>query len=32
MYGHAFGLTGVSPKTSACCACTVGVDTYFIHL
>ncbi len=32
MYGHAFGLTGVSPKTIACCACTCGVDTYFIHM
>ena len=32
MYGHAFGLTGVSPKTSACCAWTFGVVTYFIHM
>src|SRR5215471_15787751 len=32
MYGHAFGLTGVSPKTSACFACTCGVAAYAIHL
>ena len=32
MYGQAFGLTGVSPKTSACFASTWGVVTYFIHL
>ena len=31
MNGHACGLTGVSPKMSACCACTCGVVTYFIH-
>src|SRR5262249_9789804 len=32
MYLHASGLTGVSPKTSACFASTFGVVTYFIHL
>src|SRR5437763_15805317 len=32
MYGHAFGLTGVSPKTYACRASTFGVVTDFIHL
>ena len=32
MNGQAFGLTGVSPKTSACWACTLGVLTYFIHM
>src|SRR6266446_10128668 len=31
MYLQAKGLTGVSPKTSACWACTAGVDAYFIH-
>ena len=32
MNAHAFGLTGVSPNTSACCAWTCGVLTYFIHM
>src|ERR1041385_2089880 len=32
MYGHAFGLTGVSPNTRACFASTCGVVTYFIHM
>src|SRR5215472_4497619 len=32
MYGQAFGLTGVSPKTRACFASTGGVVAYFIHL
>src|ERR687883_88270 len=32
MYLQASGLTGVSPKTSACFASTCGVVTYFIHL
>src|ERR1051325_8770082 len=31
MYLQASGLTGVSPKTSACFACTAGVDAYFIQ-
>ena len=31
MNGHAFGLTGVSPNTSACFASTFGCVTYFIH-
>src|SRR6266550_120347 len=28
---HAFVLAGVSPKKIACCACTFGVETYFIQ-
>ena len=32
MIGQAFVLAGVSPKEIACCACTFGVETYFIHL
>src|SRR5437773_10768480 len=32
MKGQAFGLTGVSPNTIACCAWTLGVVTYAIHL
>src|ERR1700704_1693941 len=28
---HALLLTGVSPKKSACCACTLGVLTYWVH-
>src|SRR5437764_14844342 len=31
MTGHAFELAGVSPNDSACCACTFGVDTHWIH-
>src|SRR5713226_10202304 len=31
MYVHAFGLTGVSPNTSACFASTCGCVTYFIQ-
>src|SRR3954447_1338226 len=32
MTGHAFRFAGVSPKEIACCACTVGVETHFIHM
>src|SRR6476660_7157964 len=32
MIGHAFELTGVSPKKIACCACTVGVEIHASHL
>src|SRR3954447_7201340 len=31
MIGHAFELTGVSPKKSACWACTVGVEIHESH-
>src|SRR6476469_11272442 len=32
MIGHAFELTGVSPKKIACCACTLGVEIQASHL
>ena len=32
MNGHAFELAGVSPKTSACCACELRLEMYFIHM
>src|ERR1039458_3712096 len=32
MTAHAFVLAGVSPKKSACSACTFGVETHFIHM
>ena len=32
MNGHAFVFAGVSPRTIACCACTFGVEMYFIHM
>src|SRR5690348_17043461 len=31
MYGQAFLFAGVSRKESACCACTFGVETHWIH-
>ena len=31
MYEHAFRFAGVSPNEIACCACTLGVETHFIH-
>src|SRR5664279_293303 len=32
MTAHAFVFTGVSPNQIACCACTFGVETHFIHM
>src|SRR6266849_7502672 len=29
---QAFVFAGVSPKKIACCACTLGVETHFIHM
>src|SRR5919197_3414435 len=29
---HAFLFAGVSPNEIACCACTFGVETHWIHL
>src|SRR5579863_7686372 len=32
MMGQASEFAGVSPKLMACSACTVGVETHFIHM
>jgi hypothetical protein len=32
MKEHAFLFAGVSPKESACWACTLGVETHLIHM